>query len=279
MGIALGAAKLLLSLKKKINFKGKILQIGKQSILFKKQDVKLLFPKKKIHYSNQIIDDIFFFKNLGFKYVDSLDASGYEGANLINDLNFPIKAKFKNSYNFIYDGGSLEHIFNVGQAMINLANMLKNKGIIMHFVPCNNYIDHGFYSFSPTLFKDFYSQNNFKLINLSLVLQPFSISGRWIEFEYNENLIKETKFSNKKLMIWAVFQKTNNKKKIFFPIQGKYINLYKKISLNEKAKTTDSKLKIFIKKRFPKYYFKLVAFKSRLKIKVSKKKINVINYL
>ena len=35
--------------------------------------------------------------------------------------------------------------------------------------PCNGYIDHGFFQISPTLYFDYYLQNNFKILNSVII--------------------------------------------------------------------------------------------------------------
>ena len=51
------------------------------------------------------------FRDLGYGITDSIDFSSYEGANIIHNMNLPIPKDSK-KYNYIYDGGTIEHIFN-----------------------------------------------------------------------------------------------------------------------------------------------------------------------
>jgi hypothetical protein len=43
--------------------------------------------------------------------------------------------------------------------------MLKVGGRLIHALPSSNHVDHGFYMFSPTLFWDYYSANNWEIID------------------------------------------------------------------------------------------------------------------
>ena len=61
----------------------------------------------------------------------------------------------------IIDGGTMEHIFHIPNVLNNIYRMLRVGGRIIHISPSSNYVDHGFYSFSPTLFYDFYQTNKF----------------------------------------------------------------------------------------------------------------------
>ncbi len=96
---------------------------------------------------------------LGFE-VDSIDASKYEGATVVHDLNQPLSESMGGQYDLVFDGGTLEHIFNFPIAMQSVMRMLKVGGHVLMNVPTNNYCGHGFYQFSPELFFRLFSPDN-----------------------------------------------------------------------------------------------------------------------
>lgn len=100
-----------------------------------------------------------FLEYLGSSKVESMDVSGYEGATLIHDLNLPIENTFE-KFDTIFDGGSLEHIYNIPQAFENLSKLCKVGGQILHMLPANNQCGHGFWQMSPELFFSLYSEKN-----------------------------------------------------------------------------------------------------------------------
>lgn len=80
------------------------------------------------------------------------------------DLNHPFPVK---SYaDLVIDPGTSEHCFNVGTALVNMANFVKKGGFIYHRVPLCHW-NHGFWNFSPCAFGDFYEQNGFKILTLA----------------------------------------------------------------------------------------------------------------
>lgn len=97
---------------------------------------------------------------LGASDVDVLDASPYQGATTIHDLNEPVPEDWHQRYDAIIDGGTLEHIFNVPTAFANVANMLKIGGTVFINAPANNLMGHGFYQFSPEFMFRVFSQDN-----------------------------------------------------------------------------------------------------------------------
>ena len=80
-----------------------------------------------------------------------LDASNYEGAALIHDMNQPIPDTLRERFSVVFDGGTLEHVFNVTQALKNCMEMVAVGGHFIQVNTANNYMGHGFWQFSPEL--------------------------------------------------------------------------------------------------------------------------------
>lgn len=91
----------------------------------------------------------------------TLDCSDFEEATVVRDLNVPVPAEMWNRFDLIVDGGTLEHVFDVRQSLTNIGRMLTPGGRIIHVSPTNNWVNHGFYQFSPRLFYDYYAANGF----------------------------------------------------------------------------------------------------------------------
>jgi hypothetical protein len=102
-------------------------------------------------------------KALGATRVYSLDASDFEGADFVHNLNEPAPEHLTNRFDTVIDGGTLEHVFNFPAAMATCMSMVKVGGrFIMHTV-ANNMCGHGFYQFSPELvYRIFSSENGFE---------------------------------------------------------------------------------------------------------------------
>jgi SAM-dependent methyltransferase len=81
----------------------------------------------------------------------SLDQSNYEAPSFIHDLNLPVPDDLRNRFDLIIDGGTLEHVFNIPQALANVSLMLKQGGVFVSQQMCG-ITGHGFYTLSPELF-------------------------------------------------------------------------------------------------------------------------------
>ena len=118
------------------------------------------------------------FHAMGVDSLDSIDYSAYEHATIIHDMNQPVPPEMDNTYDFIYDGGTLEHVFNIPVALNNCQRLVKPGGYILLTLVTNNYMGHGFYQFSPEfLYANFNKASGFEV--LSAVLLEESRPSRW----------------------------------------------------------------------------------------------------
>jgi len=159
MGLDFKAVKFIEHVHKKIKPMNKIVTIGRQEI------DRALLP---IHYQKDYPKDNsetgycekLLVGELGASVVDSIDFSDYEGATILHDMNKPLPKRYHGRYDTVIDGGSLEHIYHITQALENCALLCRQGGQILHFSPGNNFCNHGYYQFSPDLFHQLYCKEN-----------------------------------------------------------------------------------------------------------------------
>ncbi len=112
--------------------------------------------------------------------VHSVDASNYENATFVQDLNKPWTCKelTKQKYLTILDFGTLEHVFNIPQALNSLADSCEVGGKIIHVQLHSDFCGHGFYQFSAELFHSWYSKKNgFEDVEIFIV--PYTRPNLW----------------------------------------------------------------------------------------------------
>jgi hypothetical protein len=110
---------------------------------------------------------------LGAETITSFDASSYQAATVVHDFNRPIPPQFKNSFDAVIDGGTMEHIFDVRQVLENYMNLAKVGGSIFICTNANNLCGHGFYQFSSEFFYRVFSEaNGFRVESLNLIETP-----------------------------------------------------------------------------------------------------------
>jgi hypothetical protein len=134
MGITLNHAAFLLYVRMNsgVNFHRTIM-FGRQSLFLNADDAPALFSRFGLRIDRAEAAAMIregqgysepFLRRLGADVTDSLDASPYEGANIIHDLNEPVSASLHESYSAVIDGGTLEHVFNYPIAIQNCMNLV-----------------------------------------------------------------------------------------------------------------------------------------------------------
>jgi hypothetical protein len=111
------------------------------------------------------------FRYLGSKTIVSMDASSFEGAEIVHDMNSPVPAELYARFDTIFDGGTIEHIFNAPMAFENVRRMLKVGGTFLSVNAANNQLGHGFYQYSPELmWRLFCAETGFSVELMQIVL-------------------------------------------------------------------------------------------------------------
>ena len=158
MGIDIHALNFLKYSRNKKEF-GDTLTIGRQGIHVNESLIKKSINAKP-DYKNNVYCEELLTEYFGAKKVESIDNSAYEGATHIHNMNDPIPQNLAGRFDTVFDGGCLEHIFNIPQALKNCSLFCKPGGQIIHVLPANNFCGHGFWQFSPELFFSLYSKEN-----------------------------------------------------------------------------------------------------------------------
>jgi len=154
--------------------------LGRQQLFFTENERKELQNKiqAELPCSGSFAEP--FFTAMGASKIESIDYSDFEGATLIHNMNDEISPQHFNTYTVLFDGGTLEHIFNFPIAMKNCMNMLKTGGHFVSITPSNNYNGHGFYQFSPELFFSLFTPAhgfNLKLVAMGVDLPSKGITN------------------------------------------------------------------------------------------------------
>ena len=173
MGIDLWSFQFLVEARLRFGPFGEMLQIGRQDCNLSSDEqvyADKMLQEAGIHLTyreamrGSTWADQGLFQAFGATKVSAADASAYEGANYIHDFNDPIPRSWHQRFDTVFDGGSLEHIFNVPMALTNEMNLLKVNGRFLSAIPANNWLGHGFYQFSPELpYRVFTAENGFRM--------------------------------------------------------------------------------------------------------------------
>jgi len=120
-------------------------------------------------------------KEFGAITVHSLDASDYQKPTFIQDLNRSWEAEglAEKKYSSILDFGTLEHVFNVPQALESIANACEVGGRIIHVQCHSDFCGHGFWQFSAELFFSWYTEAN-GFDDVEVFIAPLNQKNFWL---------------------------------------------------------------------------------------------------
>jgi hypothetical protein len=161
--------------------------LGRQNLYVARSELLALFHEQSVVPSTpfdcgsesiEYADE--FFALLGAQHYAAIDASDYEGAVEIHDMNRPIPLHLKMSFDAVVDGGTLEHIFDFPTALKNCMEMVRVGGHLLLITPANNYCGHGFYQFSPDLYYRALSSENGFMVERMIAYEVYP-HGQWYQ--------------------------------------------------------------------------------------------------
>lgn len=124
---------------------------------------------------------------LACERIESIDASEYEGATIVHDMNTAIPSQWKAQFSAVIDGGSIEHIYFLTRAIANAMQMTRVGGWLFVSSVANNHCGHGFYQLSPEwFFRTFSTENGFEIGDV--LLMPHAFPGT--ELSANRRLVR-----------------------------------------------------------------------------------------
>jgi SAM-dependent methyltransferase len=187
MGFFPAATEVILQEHKFRAITGRALMIGRQNTgltpeealqLLRRNGLPLLTDRFELDKDTQHvtgrdgeITDRSFFAAFSNCSVEAIDVSDYEGAEIVHDLSVPIPDALKGQFDFIYDGSTLDNVFNVATAMQNIDDLLKPGGrcVLMNW---SNSTPTAYAMLSPDWFMDFFRTTNTRMPKSLLSRSP-----------------------------------------------------------------------------------------------------------
>jgi len=234
MGICINEAKLILGIKKYNHELGKVATLGRQYLFLKDNEIRTTLSSAGI--SSDVTESFLktdhkycerYLELLGATQVHSFDASNYENATIIHDMNFPIGEDSKSQYDTFIESGTFEHIFNFPVAVKNCMQLVRPKGYYVSVNPANNFFGHGFYQFSPEIyFRIFSEENGFQI--KKVILYWDNGKGDFYELKDPKSIANRITLVNTKPLFLSVIAQRISDVEPFskkFPNQSDYSDL------------------------------------------------------
>jgi SAM-dependent methyltransferase len=148
----------------------------------------------------------------------AIDLHGGKDALKLN-LNEPID--LGRSFDVVMNLGTIEHVFDVAQALTTMHNHTRPGGMMVHGMPLSGWVDHGFYSFNSTFYWDLARANDYHVVACiyaqlePLKLVPLKDRNAILD------LAGEKKIGDNSL-IYMIFRRPDVARAFKAPLQGYY---------------------------------------------------------
>lgn len=166
---------------------------------------------------SRVIDAQSLFAEMGMRFT-AVDLVASRGTERIVDLNEPVAEDLVGAFDVVLDAGTMEHCFNVGQAVRNILGMARVGGFVVHLNPMAM-INHGFFNFSPTFYHDFYGQNGHQLVSQ---IHGVAVNGIDVR-SYKVDHVARQGIEAPNAMVMCVARKGHERLPAW-PMQSKYLN-------------------------------------------------------
>lgn len=180
-----------------------------------------------------------YFEDLGFSDYLAIDVNTNMRAVAMN-LNVILRDEYdyNEEFDLVTNNGTSEHILNQGTVFENMHNLCKVGGIMICVLPFSPWINHGFFRYNPSLFRDIVLANGYEWVLLWLGrnsgeyfrMPTVDKSWAWYErksvaYEAGALLDKYEYLSNMGTVntsIVAAYRKVNDAP-FQIPIEGRYV--------------------------------------------------------
>ncbi len=165
---------------------------------------------------------------LGFGRVESIDVSDFEKATLIWDLNKPVPDEWHGRFDFIFDGGTIEHIFNAPVALENVYSMLSVGGRFVAATTLDGWPGHGIYQFGPELVWSYWNRAKHCKVHACRALarngnSKLEIADPALTGARSEWTDRRDEFPSGAVYLWYDIEKTSNSSQNAVVQQSDYV--------------------------------------------------------
>lgn len=224
MGIGLQALQLTLSLWQDGHLKNckSVMEIGSQDIQAHHDHVASVLKRVgNFSRNDDTITPAILYSQLGINQYRCIDADGRHNA-LVFDLNKDIQKEYlyMEKFDLVTNHGTTEHCFDQCQAFRNIHNLCAPGGLMIHGLPFQGYLNHGFYNYQPSFYYDLAMANGYALVGMFLNMH--SESGDITP--YSDDMMRYLYLPpGTNMMLFTVLRKIGNGEFVV-PFNGQYLD-------------------------------------------------------
>jgi SAM-dependent methyltransferase len=163
--------------------------------------------------AEKFLNDKMFFHAFGLEAY-SCDIAPYENPDYLVDLTGDARGVISERFDVVYNGGTLEHIFDPAACLRNIHRLLKPGGWAIQVTPSEGFFNHGFYQISPILLLSFYEANGYEILLTKLTVRRETHS---LVCDYNPDYRAN---AGEMTLLFSVARKTTDTDDVVMPVQS-----------------------------------------------------------
>lgn len=154
----------------------------------------------------------------GFNHYVCIDACGNNNA-IVYDLNNDLNSyySFQETFDLVTNLGTSEHVFNQFSVFKNLHDLCKIGGVMIHALPMQGNVNHGFFNYHPRFIADLAAANNYEILKLA-----FTVDYKSQLIEYTQDAFK--KWDSHDVLFYAVLRKLSDSE-FNIPFDGMFASI------------------------------------------------------
>jgi hypothetical protein len=186
-----------------------------------------------------------FYLAIGFKDYLAIDLNTKLDA-VAFDLNKSLRRdyNFTRTFDLVTNNGTGEHIFDQRAVFENMHDLCAVGGIMLHILPTQRWVNHGFFNFQPVLFQDIAYANEYKW-HMNFIgdrwarVAESAMDANGIKVDANtlEQIVMSPGWHGGGPLVVAAYEKTSDRP-FSVPIQGGY-----HAAIEDRAQFSDYKLR------------------------------------
>ncbi len=182
--------------------------LARLETILENRDIAHMFEAAKVFY------ELYFAPS-------DLQAIDLNGTKIAKPLDLNKAVTLDRRFDVVFNHGTAEHIFNIGQVFRTVHEYTLPGGLMIHESPFTGWIEHGFYSLQPTLFFDLAAYNRYQVICMIIEdLQNGTILPIHTRDEIHQ-YAKDKKLPENSMML-TVLRKDAADSEFVIPMQGVY---------------------------------------------------------
>jgi SAM-dependent methyltransferase len=108
-----------------------------------------------------------FWESLGFQYA-ALDFDGHRDSIAIDLNRDPVPKSLKGHFDLVVNTGTTEHVANQDNAFRVIHDLVRPGGIMIHELPGQGMMMHGFFNYNPKFFWHLCRENSYQVLFLKV---------------------------------------------------------------------------------------------------------------